>query len=173
MPFQNDLSPGEDPTSPFAAYAGAGTAASGVTSTSYSSYYPPNSASSDGAGAGYQYPTYQYPAAYGGGTGVAPSPVVMTVRGHERQLEPDRVPLTREIDDFSHGFSAALGRIGEEGEEEVGELGADAGGIAAGGEAGASAAAAGLRSPPRSAGSSPTRPLWQQNRRQSRNLMWM
>ncbi|KAK3294331.1 uncharacterized protein B0H64DRAFT_463078 [Chaetomium fimeti] len=93
----------------------------------------------------------------------------------------------REMDDFSQGFHAALGRIGEEDEEdEEGRrlsrlqqqqqqqqsqyqqqqggyqdvVGGGGGGADEGGTVG-------------SEGSGQGRPLWQQNRRQSRNLMWM
>ena len=115
----------------------------------------------------------------------------------KRQLESDQVPLTREIDDFSQGFHAALGRIGEEDEEDDHrhqnqhhlqpyrdhEVSSAGGGAAQqqqqqhqqqheyhnyqqqqhpyyGRWARDSAGGSG-------------RPLWQQNRRQSRNLMWM
>jgi hypothetical protein len=67
----------------------------------------------------------------GGMVGPAPPPAV----------EQDRVPLTREVDDFSRGFNDALENIREEDERVSG--------------------------PPTDT------PLWQQNRRQSRNMMWM
>ncbi|KXX74591.1 hypothetical protein MMYC01_209459 [Madurella mycetomatis] len=155
MPFQNDVSPGDDyQMSPYT-YGGA---ASAGAATSHSSYPPTTAGSSDtatGGSAGYLYPgpQQQYPAAY--------------VGGGMRQFESDQVPLTREIDDFSQGFSAALGRIGEEDEDGVegGHIPAPAS------TATAAAAGTNLADPHQSVGSG--RPLWQQNRRQSRNLMWM
>ncbi|KAM7198396.1 hypothetical protein V8F20_006157 [Naviculisporaceae sp. PSN 640] len=130
--FSNDLSAGGP--SPFA-YRGA----AGV----HDSYPPaervPSSNYSD-----YSYPG-QYPAAY------AAAAAAQGGYGHSR-LEPDQIPLTREIDDFSHGFQQALGRIGEEDEPPYNGNG---NGNGTGHYNGA------------------VRPLWQQNRRQSRNLMWM
>ncbi|EGO58947.1 hypothetical protein NEUTE1DRAFT_78511 [Neurospora tetrasperma FGSC 2508] len=94
---------------------------------------------------GYHYPG-QFPAAYAGGAATRKS-----------KLEPDQVPLTREIDAFSQNFNAALGRIGEERSSELGRVDEDAGGAGDGSDI----------------GSGMSRPLWQQHRRQSRNLMWM
>lgn len=146
MPFQSDVSPSDDQhtISPFTAYA---SALSAGAATSPSSYPPTSAGSSDGSGV-----VYQYPAAYVGGM---------------RQVDSDQVPLTREIDDFTQGFSAALGRIGEEDEEEEedGNPGAATPGAAAGS---GGTTGSGSRYSAASA-----RPLWQQNRRQSRNLMWM
>lgn len=77
----------------------------------------------------------------------------------------DEVPLRHgspEIDDFSRGFNDALSRIGEEDEEDLDQVN-------------------GTRmSPSRNGGGyngtgdlgEPSRPLWLQPRRQSRNLMW-
>ncbi|KAK0715550.1 hypothetical protein B0H67DRAFT_242965 [Lasiosphaeris hirsuta] len=152
--FSTDLTAGGP--SPFA-YQGAGT---------HTSYPPP--------GAGYVYPG-QFPAVFAAGGGIgpggapipgvaitAPSPVsshknekgILSERGGESSSgkalatgAEDQVPLTRELDDFSQGFTAALGRIGEEEEDrDRVKTATGAGGV---------------------------RPLWQQNRRQSRNLMWM
>ncbi|GAB1319551.1 Mid2 domain-containing protein [Madurella fahalii] len=166
MPFQNDTSPGDDQQiSPYT-YGGAISAGA---ATSHSSYPPTTAGSSDGggfgggSGSGYLYPgpQQQYPAAY--------------VGGGMRQFESDQVPLTREIDDFSQGFSAALGRIGEEDEEDeegVGSIVAPTTTATTAAAAAAAAAAGGdLTDSHQSVGSE--RPLWQQNRRQSRNLMWM
>lgn len=102
---------------------------------------------------GYHYPG-QFPAAYAGGAAAT---------ARKSNLEPDQVPLTREIDDFSQSFNAALGRIGEEGNSMETGRGGDDGNSVAGGTAGDGS----------TTGSGMSRPLWQQNRRQSRNLMWM
>jgi len=75
--------------------------------------------------------------------------------GAPPRLEPERVPLTREIDDFSRGFNDALEKIGEE--DPADEANATNMTNTGNGEA----------------STSEERPLWQQNRRQSRNLMWM
>ncbi|KAL1872034.1 hypothetical protein VTK73DRAFT_1702 [Phialemonium thermophilum] len=79
--------------------------------------------------------------------------------------QADTVPLTREIDDFSRGFHDALERIGEE-DETTNSSGAEGSG---GNGRGVNTGTIGLPGP-RGRG---LRPLWQQNRRQSRNLMWM
>lgn len=162
MPFQNDVSPADD-TSPFA-YGGAAAVSAGASSSRAS--YPPSEVYG------------QYPPIHG----IANTPVMHG--GINNRLESDQVPLTREIDDFSQGFSAALGRIGEEDEEE--DLGDPSRGMVMRGglgdysnngynnpptaieEAHLSAAASSMYSRGSSA-----RPLWQQNRRQSRNQMWM
>ncbi|KAL2022913.1 hypothetical protein VTK56DRAFT_4444 [Thermocarpiscus australiensis] len=153
---QESLTADDHTRSPLSYGGGAGTAMStGVASSVSPSSYPPSSSEE------YHYPG-QYPAAYAGGAGV------MMMRGNER-LESDQVPLTRELDDFSQGFHAALGRIGEEDEEEAyQDLGRSGGG---GQEGGHDVLSGGAASPHHSSGSG--RPLWQQNRRQSRNLMWM
>lgn len=92
----------------------------------------------------------------------------------ESSLEGEQMPLTREMNDFSRGFNDALGRIGEEDEggsgNEVpaqqdndpngGDSSRDAG-VASGTGAGATSYRGNMR------------PLWQQNRRQSRTLMWV
>jgi len=138
----------------------------------------------------YHYPG-QYPAAYASGGSLS---MYSNTNDNARGMQPDEVPLTREIDDFSHGFHQALGRI-EEDEERTTYRGADgrlnelpvndgngvtgpsAGPIGTAvsddnGGPGAGANNDGYPAlPPRS--SSGMRPLWQQNRRQSRNLMWM
>ncbi|KAK4189479.1 hypothetical protein QBC35DRAFT_493298 [Podospora australis] len=165
MPFQNDVSPADD-TSPYA-YGGAGMAVSAGASSSRTSY-PPDYG--------------QYPPIHG----IAGTPVVHG--GIDDRLESDQVPLTREIDDFSQGFSAALGRIGEEDEEEdLGDpnrghmMSGAAGGGGLGGSNHPASATAATDDPHMSAAASSTysrsssaaRPLWQQNRRQSRNQMWM
>lgn len=151
--FSTDLTAGGP--SPFA-YHGAGTHAS----------YPPAE--------GYHYPG-QYPAAYAGaGTGVAgvgagAGMAVAHGAQHGQGMEPDQIPLTREIDEFSHSYQQALGRIGEE-DEERDRLGTG----------GTSSALSGTNDESGTSGMGPqdpngdgARPLWQQNRRQSRNLMWM
>jgi hypothetical protein len=197
MPFQSEISPiAEDPDldqdrSPFA-YSGGGGGGGGISSASVSSY-PPSSSEGPGATA-YHYPG-QYPAAYagsgaaaGGAAGMGMDMLMMGRVGHER-LELEQVPLTREIDDFSQGFTAALGRIGEEDEEELyrdhdpGRTASTTGGadgaIGGQGQAQAQAQAQEPGQPQESETGSThdsngsMRPLWQQNRRQSRNLMWM
>ncbi|KAK4237346.1 hypothetical protein C8A03DRAFT_16113 [Achaetomium macrosporum] len=203
MPFQMEVSPvNDDPLdpdndrSPFA-YAGAVSAGAASVSS-----YPPSSsggittasgAISDAAGGGLYYPG-QYPAAYAGGSGLmmGMNPLLVPANS-QRQLESDQVPLTREIDDFSQGFHAALGRIGEEDEEEAGQeepyrdhvtpAGAAGQGQQSGqqqqqqqeGAAGAQGGdyGSGTHDSAGSATSALSKPLWQQNRRQSRNLMWM
>jgi hypothetical protein len=97
----------------------------------------------------------------------------------------DRVPLTQEIDDFSQGYQRALSRIGEEDEYQSGSSGrsvpfegvnegnvaqrsrdlADSAVAEGDGDDGADRPRTGSRDGPR--------PLWQQNRQLSRNLMWM
>ena len=150
--FSNDLSAGGP--SPFAYHGAAGTHTS----------YPPAE--------GYHYPG-QYPAAY---AGVAPAGIVGApvpppksqargANGHRHgHTESDQVPLTREIDEFSQGYQQALGRIGEEDESsERLNTGTTSGGDLSEG-----------RGVPEGSGSrGGPRPLWQQNRRQSRNQMWM
>lgn len=66
---------------------------------------------------------------------------------------------SNELDDFSHGYTAAVGHIqNEEDRQPLTVTNPDEN--TSGSESG---------SPSRQGG----RPLWQQNRRQSRNLMWM
>lgn len=109
------------------------------------------------------HPAYSYPSTAGGAVAV----------GSRRGEASDEVPLTREIDDFSRGFNDALERIGEEPEGPVNGNGMNNGYNGSG-------SANGSGTPPGSGSgtgngegsSSSTTPLWQQNRRQSRNLMW-
>ena len=93
----------------------------------------------------------QYGAPYEYGHDMAPGEG-MAVGGSPTRMEPDQVPLTREIDEFSQGFNTALGDIREDDEP-------------------ASNAESMSTYPARRGDGG--RPLWQQNRRQSRNLMWM
>lgn len=84
----------------------------------------------------------------------------------EESSDHDQVPLTREIDDFSRGFHDALGRIGEEDESGSSFYGSrtnvnEGNGVNGRGGDGPEGPYGGVR------------PLWQQQRRQSRNLMWM
>ena len=72
------------------------------------------------------------------------------MRGGERNVDSDRIPLTRELDDFSHGFNTALENIDIEGEAEPNHN---------------MAAYPGQR---RSRDGNSV--LWQQNRRRNRNL---
>lgn len=183
--------------------AGAAAAAGLSAGAASVSSYPPSSSGghSDGTGANpgagvYHYPG-QYPAAYAGAGSSGSAALSMMGmnlnRGAERHLESDQVPLTsaaaaagsssREIDDFSQGFHAALGRIGEEDEEEEDDhdMHGGGGGLGQVMQAGyrddeTAAAAAGLggeEGGTNESASGQGRPLWQQNRRQSRNLMWM
>ncbi|KAK3389319.1 hypothetical protein B0H63DRAFT_518555 [Podospora didyma] len=145
-PFSTDLTAGGP--SPFA-YAGAAGVAASAAGGPHNSYPPPDNQ--------YHYPG-QYPAVYAGALGGSQP---------NSQLDPDRVPLTqepREIDDFTTGFHQALGRIGEEDEENMPPVAVNEGnGVnGAGGDTGSDGSYQGT-----------VRPLWQQNRRQSRNLMWM
>ncbi|KND93202.1 hypothetical protein TOPH_02452, partial [Tolypocladium ophioglossoides CBS 100239] len=82
----------------------------------------------------------------------APPEGAMRTRGGDLDVDPDRVPLTREIDDFSQGFNSALQGIQDDDSTQPNSdnMGAYPG-------------------PRRGSGGI----LWQQNRRQARNLMWM
>ncbi|KAK0636979.1 hypothetical protein B0T17DRAFT_605528 [Bombardia bombarda] len=150
--FETTMLPPVVPASPFSADLSAG----GPSPFAYMgaagahNSYPPSE--------GYHYPG-QYVAAYAGAT-----------HGGHSRLEQDQIPLTREIDDFSHGFHQALGRIGEEYEENA-RSGRGNGGDLSVNEGNGVHGAGG----PGPEGGYPgsVRPLWQQNRRQSRNLMWM
>ncbi|EGS21779.1 uncharacterized protein CTHT_0036470 [Thermochaetoides thermophila DSM 1495] len=110
---------------------------------------------------------YQPPSGYAPGSSTAYSYPVMgrthaANDGFNSRLESDQVPLTRaaEFDEFHQGFQAALDRIGEEDEDMAHEPYRD-------NPTGSDSAAGNSLVPPSS------RPLWQQNRRQSRNMMWM
>jgi hypothetical protein len=149
----------------------------------------PNSFAYQGAGGahvsyppseGYHYPG-QYPAAYAG----AAVPIIVTGapagaayaqaytdRKGKAPMEPEQVPLTRD---------SRLGRIGEEDEEHDDRLGT---GSSSGGEVSDVSGSQPTQpsgngggqtgpNPPEESGSPTGRPLWQQNRRQSRNQMWM
>lgn len=74
-------------------------------------------------------------------------------RGGGQNMDSDRVPLTRELDDFSQGFNSALEGIetDSDGEANHNNMASYPG--------------------PRRAGGGGV--LWQQNRRRSRNLAWM
>jgi hypothetical protein len=166
--------------SPFA-YAGA--------AGSHTSYPPPG---------GYHYPG-QFPAAYAG----AGTPVIITgapagiAHAHaatfgggngkgKALLESDEVPLTRETDEPGQGHQKGLGRIGEEEEEhprtntgtssgaDMSEMsGAQVSTSGSGSGSGNGNGGHGPNSPDSESNSPGGRPLWQQNRRQSRNQMWM
>lgn len=85
------------------------------------------------------------------------------------------IPLTREIDDFSRGFHDALGRIGSEDEHDNGPSRTRAG-VSERHGVGRPTAAGREPYADDAADAQPynnMRPLWQQQRRQSRNLMWM
>ncbi|PNY28332.1 Uncharacterized protein TCAP_01740, partial [Tolypocladium capitatum] len=81
-----------------------------------------------------------------------PSDGVVGVWGGGQDVDPDRVPLTREIDDFSQGFNSAL-----QGIQDDDSTHANANNMGA------------YPGPRRGSGGI----LWQQNRRQPRNLVWM
>ena len=72
--------------------------------------------------------------------------------GGSGPYEPDREPLTRELDDFSRGFNTAIDDIGGDDDTQPNGQGMGAYPGRRGGGDG---------------------PLWQQHRRRSRNLMWM
>lgn len=83
--------------------------------------------------------------------------------------DDDRVPLTREYDDFSRGFNDALSRIEEEESRPATAVNSSSmSGYGNGYGAGADDRDLGAWTPRGGEG-----PLWQQNRRQSRNMMWM
>ncbi|KAL2164909.1 hypothetical protein VTH06DRAFT_205 [Thermothelomyces fergusii] len=118
------------------------------------------------------------PAASAGGSSVlmGMNPLLLN-RGAERHVESDQVPLTsgREADELSHGYHGVLSRIGEEDEEGEEEqkrspyrdhVGEEAGDNAAAGGTGDGNGVTSFRR-------GEARPLWQQNRQQSRNLVWM
>ncbi|KAK4448479.1 hypothetical protein QBC34DRAFT_407492 [Podospora aff. communis PSN243] len=160
--------------SPFAYHGAAG---------AHTSYPPPE---------GYHYPG-QFPAAYAGaGTPViitgAPAGVAYAQAYSDRKgkapLDSDQVPLTRDMNDPGTGYQKGLGRIGEEDEDrerlgtgtssggDVSDMsGAQPGG--SGNGQGQGQGQPGPNSPEEGSGSPSGRPLWQQNRRQSRNQMWM
>lgn len=107
-----------------------------------------DSNSNEGGAVPYQ-PAYPY--GYGPGSMAGG---VMAVGGEEEHMEPDRVPLTGEYDDFTRGYNSGLEEIREEDEappqNNEYNMGAYPGPRGDRGTA-----------------------LWQQNRRQSRNLSWM
>lgn len=134
--------------------------------------YPP-------ARTGYGYPSSGYGAgasssAAGGAYGGIPPPRPDRGEFDEHADGADQVPLTREIDDFSRGFHDALGRIGEEDEYDSSPNEGVTGVNEGNGVSGPGANGHGTGSD--DVGEGPygsVRPLWQQQRRQSRNLMWM
>ncbi|KAH6685946.1 hypothetical protein F5X68DRAFT_209572 [Plectosphaerella plurivora] len=90
----------------------------------------------------------------------------------------DRVPLNHEYGDFSRGFSDALSRIEEEESRPASAVVNNHGMGTYGTGAGYGAGVGEPASPPATGSYSPRGggqggPLWQQNRRQSRNMMWM
>jgi hypothetical protein len=108
-------------------------------------------------------PPLSYHPAFASGSGASTAGGVIAV-GARSGLEPDQVPLTHEgpeIDDFRHNFNAALGRIGEEDDPAT-----------QGGVNGHGMNNNGYNNNGEGADAPDRRPLWQQNRRQSRNLMW-
>lgn len=168
-PAHQDQEDWETGMAPAAMATAAGASGLGSGSGLYpSGPYPPARA------AGYDYPSSAHPAAGGMYGGVAPP---RPARGGDlfAREAGDQVPLTREIDDFSRGFHDALGRIGEEDEYDSSPNRSGSGmnegnGLNRPGGAGPSSTGAD------DAGEGPyggVRPLWQQQRRQSRNLMWM
>lgn len=118
-----------------------------------------------------------YAYAYGPGGEVIPMRDPGGHRSDFGDTSDDRVPLNHEYGDFSRGFSDALSRIEEEesrpdsavvNNNAMGTYGSGAG-YNTGAEEPASPPATGSYSPRGGQGG----PLWQQNRRQSRNMMWM
>jgi hypothetical protein len=107
---------------------------------------------------GYRYPG-QYPAAYATQGGAVAASI----------FAPERIPLTTEIDHFSRGFSDVLGRIGEEEEYEIDDS-TNNGDMA--GVSGSNMNSVGGASTSNTHGAR-SQPLWQQNRRRGRNLMWV
>ncbi len=138
------------------------------------------------AAGGYQHPGLlaggAYPnmaaGAFGVGAGAATAAEYNRMERREQGMDSDEVPLTREVDDFSRGFNDALGRIGEDTTNDFADYrNATAAANGAMANTGVSNTGNSLATPPdQAAGASsgdPARPLWQQDRRQSRNLMWM
>lgn len=167
MPFQSEVSPvADDP-----AAAGPTTALSASGSVSSYSHATPSSSGGESQPQQHPYLFVQQPQPQHQQPQLFSYPTAYMVRGSERQVQTadDQVPLTGQADEFyPQGYHGALGRIGEEDEDE--EAAAAAAAAAAyqghpagtGGNDAQGGAAAGLG-----------RPLWQQNRRQSRNLVWM
>lgn len=91
-----------------------------------------------------------YPYGYGPGSTAGG---VMAVGGGDGHMDGDQVPLTREIDDFSRGFNTAIDDIQEDNAPHSNGYN--------------------MGTYPGPRGGDGGRPLWQQNRRRSRNLMWM
>lgn len=116
-------------------------------------------------GAAVVYPPQPVPPPHAGAYPVAGAQP-MGGRGVDGEpVHGDLVPLTREIDDFSRGFHDALGRIDEE--DYTSTAGTE---VTVGSGHLTGAGAAGGDSRPTTGDG---RPLWQQNRRMSRNMMWM
>ncbi|KAJ9133939.1 hypothetical protein NKR19_g8853 [Coniochaeta hoffmannii] len=162
---------------PPGAAAAAGGTGLGAGSALYPGHpYPP-------ARTGYGYPSSQYPAGYGVGAGSSAAGAagiyggIPPPRPGREPYEPeagDQIPLTREIDDFSRGFHDALGRIGEEDEYDSSPNHSGTGVNEGNGVNRPGGAGRGNESDDAVAGPyGGVRPLWQQQRRQSRNLMWM
>ncbi|KAJ4289454.1 hypothetical protein N0V88_006935 [Collariella sp. IMI 366227] len=125
MPTQHEISPLDNDAHSMAYGGGASVSNGGLISSASASS---NDISSTAAATTDSNNTYrsqsqfqnQYPTAYPGGAGLAMGPGMMHHHdGGERSDDSDQVPLTREIDDFSQGFNAALGKIGEEEEEAL------------------------------------------------------
>ncbi|KHN97013.1 uncharacterized protein MAM_05122 [Metarhizium album ARSEF 1941] len=77
-------------------------------------------------------------------------------RSGDATCDSDRVPLTRELEDFSHGFNSALEGIETDSDVEANQN-----------------TMATYPGPRRAGGRGGGGVLWQQNRRRSRNLAWM
>jgi hypothetical protein len=162
---------------PPASMAAAGATGLGAGSALYPGHsYPP-------ARTGYDYPSPLYPGDYGVGAGSSAAgatgvyggiPPPRPDRGLYEPESADQVPLTREIDDFSRGFHDALGRIGEEDEYDSSPNNSGTGVNEGNGVNGPNGTGRGNDSDDATAAPyGGVRPLWQQQRRQSRNLMWM
>lgn len=117
-----------------------------------------------------------YAYAYGPGGEVIPMRDPGNNRSDFGDTSEDRVPLNHEYGDFSRGFSDALSRIEEEESRPTSAvvnnnaMGAYGNGYGPAVDEPASPSATSSYSP---RGGGQGGPLWQQNRRQSRNMMWM
>ncbi|PKS09262.1 hypothetical protein jhhlp_003876 [Lomentospora prolificans] len=99
------------------------------------------------------------------GAAPRPAPPVPAVYSAHATTGPDQVPLTSEFDDFHRGYGEALENIREE--DETAAMGS-------GPQNGESSSSQQPNHSRGYSGSSDTEtPLWQQNRRQSRNMMWL
>ncbi|KAI1656788.1 hypothetical protein F4813DRAFT_363312 [Daldinia decipiens] len=117
----------------------------------------------------YHPPTVRLVPPMGVGTGLTPVAEEENPYDQDSASESDRSigrgPTPSEIDDFSRAYMNA--GIGTQELEEDRQLLTDGGALRYGAES-----PGGSHSPPRGNGMG-NRPLWQQNRQQGRNLMWL